>query len=173
MAVSMQTNLFLNVIFGTLLVASYQPLAIAQESFKRDYEFSTPISKTGKVTIRKPIQDLPAKSIFTSCPSKSSLQDFAESSSFLVMICRDQKNKAQKYWIQKNKKTGSILRLTAKDLPNSQPALWRSGDYQVYIYHDGRNPELINAYLESYNTKTKQGRGEALLYYYSYNYFKN
>ncbi|PZV18953.1 MAG: hypothetical protein DCF20_02585 [Pseudanabaena sp.] len=163
----MKSKNFWNVILGALIVASYQPLAIADEVFKRDYGFSTPIPATGKVTIRKPIKDLPAKSLFAICPAKSSLQDFAESTSFLVMICRDKKNELQKYWIQKNKKTGSVLRLTALDLPNSQPSAWTSGDYQVNIYRDGRNPQLINAYLESYNTKTKQGRAEALLYYYS------
>ncbi|TYQ23991.1 hypothetical protein PseudUWO311_20740 [Pseudanabaena sp. UWO311] len=161
------SNLIFGTLLGTLLVASYQPFAIADDIFKRDYDFSTPIPATGKVTIRKPIQDLPKKSLFASCPVKSDLQDFAESTSFLVMICRDQKNVLQKYWIQKNKKTGSVLRLTAKDLPNSQPSVWKSGNYQVYLYHDGRNPQLINAYLESCNMKTKKGRAEALLYYYS------
>ena len=92
------------------LVASYQPVAIAQDSFKRDYGFSTTLPQTGKVTIRKPITDLPAKSLFESCPKKSDLQEFAESTSFLVMICRDRQNDLQKYWIQKNKKSGKILR---------------------------------------------------------------
>ncbi len=160
-------DLIFGSLFGTLLIASYQPFVIADDIFKRDYDFSTPIPATGKVTIRKPIQDLPKKSLFASCPVKSDLQDFAESHSFLVMICRDQKNVLQKYWIQKNKKTGSVVHLTARDLLNSQPSVWKSGNYQVYLYHDGRNPQLINAYLESYNMKTKKGRAEALLYYYS------
>lgn len=160
-------DLIFGTLFGTLLVASYQPFAIADAVFTRDYEFSTPIPTTGKVTIRKPIQGLPAKSLFASCPAKSELQEFAKSTSFLVMICRDQKNVLQKYWIQKNKKTGSVVSLTARDLLNSQPSVWKSGNYQVYLYHDGRNPQLINAYLESYNMKTKKGRAEALLYYYS------
>jgi hypothetical protein len=160
-------DLIFGTLFGTLLVASYQPFAITDDVFIRDYEFSTPIPTTGKVTIRKPILDLPKKSLFASCPAKSDLQDFAESTSFLVMICRDQQNVLQKYWIQKNKKTGAVVRLTARDLPNSQPSMWKSGNYQVYLYHDGRNPELINAYLESYNMKAKKGRAEALLYYYS------
>jgi hypothetical protein len=161
------SDLILGTLFGTLLVASYQPSAIADEVFKRDYDFSTPIPATGKVTIRKPIQDLPAKSLFASCPAKSNLQEFAESTSFLVMICRDRKNELQKYWLQKNKKTGSVLRLTARDLPRQPYAGWKHGDYEVSLYGDGRNPELINAYVESYNRKTKLGKAEALLYYYS------
>lgn len=161
------SNLIFGTLFGALLVAGYQPFAIADEVFTRDYEFSTPIPTTGKVTIRKPLKDLPKKTLFASCPAKSDLQYFAESTSFLVIICRDQQNVLQKYWIQKNKKTGAVVRLTAQDLPNSQPSVWKSGNYQVYLYHDGRNPQLINAYLESYNVKTKKGRSEALLYYYS------
>jgi hypothetical protein len=161
------SNLIFGTLFGALLVAGYQPFAIADEVFTRDYEFSTPIPTTGKVTIRKPLKDLPKKTLFASCPAKSDLQDFAESTSFLVIICRDQQNVLQKYWIQKNKKTGAVVRLTAQDLPNSQPSVWKSGNYQVYLYHDGRNPQLINAYLESYNLITKKGRAEALLYYYS------
>jgi hypothetical protein len=161
------SDLILGTVFGTLLVASYQPSAIADSVFKRDYDFSTPIPATGKVTIRKPIQDLPAKSLFAACPAKSNLQEFAESTSFLVMICRDRKNELQKYWIQKNKKTGSVVRLISWDFPNSQPSAWKNGNYQVSLYRDGRNPELINAYVESYNSKTKLGKAEALLYYYS------
>ena len=156
----------LNIVISMALIGSYQPNAIAQE-FKRDYEYKTPIPKTGQVTIRKPIQDVPTKALFESCPPKSYIYDFAESTNFLVMVCRDRTNDLRKYWIQKNKKTGSVLRLTAQDLPHSQPSVWKSGNYQVYLYHDGRNPELINAYLESYNVITKKGRAEALLYYYS------
>ncbi len=152
-------------VFGMVLVASYQPMAIAQDLLKRDYGFSIPLPQTGKVTIRKPITNLPAKSLFESCPIKSDLQDFAESTSFLVMICRDRQNDLQKHWIQKNKKSGKISRLTALDLPRSQPVPWKVGDYNLSIYADGLGQ--INAYLESYNPKTKLGRAEALLYHYS------
>ena len=98
---------------GIALVASYQPSAIAEFTIKRDYEYQTPLPQTGKVTIRLPIQDLPADSLFESCPKKSYLQDFAESSHYLVMVCRDKTNKLKKYWLQKTIKTGKVLRLTA------------------------------------------------------------
>ncbi|PZO43482.1 MAG: hypothetical protein DCF19_05965 [Pseudanabaena frigida] len=163
----MKTKNFFNIIFGTLIVACYQSQAIADFIVKRDYDFATLLPQTGKVTIRKPIQDLPAQSLFESCPPQSYLQDFAESTHFLVMVCRDRRNEFQKYWIQKNKKTGSILRLTAQDKPQSEPSLWKNGVYSVSLYIDGRSPELTNAYLESYNLKTQQGRAEALLYHYS------
>ena len=154
----------LNIVVSMALIGSYQPNAIAQE-FKRDYEYKTPIPKTGQVTIRKPIQDVPTKALFESCPPKSYIYDLAESTNFLVMVCRDRTNDLRKYWIQKNKKTGKISRLSAQDQPNSQPALWESGDYSVYLYIDGVGRG--NAYLESYNKKSKQGRAEALLYHYS------
>ncbi|MEI6428279.1 MAG: hypothetical protein WCO45_07810 [Pseudanabaena sp. ELA607] len=157
-------------IFGIALVASYQPQVIAEFTMHRDYEYETPLPQTGKVTIRLPIQDLPSAKLFESCPKKSYLEEFGESTHYLVMICRDQKNDLKKYWLQKTKKTGRILRLTAQDQPRSQPSLWKSGDYEVMLYKDGRGQG--NAYLESYNMKTQKGRGEALLYYYSKFYLK-
>lgn len=156
---------YLITVLGMAIVASYQPQAIAEFTIKRDYEYQTPLPQTGKVTIRLPIQDLPVASLFESCPKQSYLQEFAESTHFLVMVCRDQKNDLKKYWLQKTKKTGKILRLTAQDQPYSQPSLWKSGDYQVNLYADGIGQG--NAYVESYNMKTEQGRGEALLYHYS------
>ena len=150
---------------GITLIASYHPNAISEFTIKRDYEYKTPLPQTGRVTIRLPIQDLPVASLFESCPKKSYLQDFAESSHYLVIVCRDQSNNLLKYWLQKTKKTGKVLRLTTQDLPNSQPSLWKSGDYQVTLYADGIGQG--NAYVESYNMKTEKGRSEALLYHYS------
>lgn len=135
--------------------------------FKRDYEPTVPLAQTGQLTVRKPIRDLPAKSLFNRCPTVSHLEEFAESTHFLVMVCRDDRNDLKKYWIQKTKKTGKILRLTARDAPRSQPSRWKNGDYTVDLYSDGRRPEQLNAYVESYNTKTQQGQAEALLYHYS------
>jgi len=155
----------LNTIFGIALVASYQPMAIAEFTIQRDYEYKTPLPQTGKVTIRLPIQDLHLAKLFESCPKKSYLQEFGESSHYLVMVCRDQTNNLQKYWLQKTIKTGKVLRLTTQDQPNSQPSLWKSGDYQVALYADGIGRG--NAYLESYNMKTQKGRSEALIYHYS------
>ena len=137
------------------------------EDFKRDYTFSAPLPHTRRVTIRKVIQALPVSQLFDRCPVQSRLEEFAESTSFLVMVCRDDRNALKKFWIQKAKKSGKITRLTAEDKPNSQPSRWTIGDYSVAIYADGRNPEKLNAYLESYNTQTKQGRAEALIYHYS------
>jgi hypothetical protein len=152
-----------------LLIAVYQPNLLAGD-IKKDYESSTPLPQTGKVTIRKPIQALPAKSLFNSCPAKSQLEEFAESTHYLIMVCRDASNNLKKYWIQKTRKTGEVLQLMVVNKPNTVPEGWKHGDYWVSLYGDGRSPELVNAYLTYWNPKIQQGRGEALIYYYSENY---
>ncbi|HEY9908306.1 MAG TPA: hypothetical protein V6D18_11965 [Thermosynechococcaceae cyanobacterium] len=156
----------LAVISGVMLLAFCASGARA-EGFQHDYAFSSPLPQTGRLTIRRPLRALPANQLFARCPAASRLEEFAESTNFLVMVCRDNRNALQKFWIQKAKKTGKITRLTAQDKPQSQPSPWTSGDYSVSIYADGARPEKLNAYLESYNTRTKQGRAEALIYYYS------
>lgn len=153
-------------VMGLLALIVIAGSAIAGD-FKRDYEPTAPLAQTGRLTIRKPIQVLPAKSLFDRCPAVSHLEEFAESTQFLIMVCRDDRNDLKKYWIQKTRKTGKVLRLTARDAPQSQPSGWKNGGYTVYLYSDGRQPEQLNAYVESYNTKTQQGQAEALLYHYS------
>jgi hypothetical protein len=155
---------------ATTLIATTISPGFAQTT-KRDYEFSTPLSQTKRLTIRQPLQALPSDRLFAQCPSKSQLTEFAESTTFVVMVCREGGDRGlTKHWLQKNKKTGKQMQLTVQDQPNSQPSNWQSGDYQVYIYADGRNPNSINAYLESYNTKTKLIRAEALIYHYATGY---
>jgi hypothetical protein len=156
----------LSLILGAAIFVSYHPLvAIAEPSFQRDYDYKTPLPQTGRVTIRRLLEDLPAENLFEKCPTRSKLQDFAESSNVLVMICRDQVNTLQKYWIQKDKRTEEIVRLKALDEPRMESVLFQNGDNSLYLYGDGLG--LINAYLESYNEQTKQGIGEALLYHYN------
>jgi len=132
--------------------------------FKRDYESRTPLPQTNRLTIRKSIQALPTTRLFDRCPAQSHLEEFAESTHFLVMVCRDDRNQWKKYWIQKTKQTAKIIRLTAQDEPRSEPSWWKNGDDTVSLYKDGLGQP--NAYLESYNTKTQQGWAEALLYHY-------
>jgi hypothetical protein len=149
-----------------LLLTAFPGLAQAGE-MKRDYEFSTPLPQTKRVTIRRPIAALPANQRFDRCPAQSRLEEFAESTSFLVMVCRDDRNNMKRFWIQKAKKTGAITKLTWLMERGDPYRGWTSGDYSVSIYADGRNPEKLNAYLESFNTRTKQGKAEALIYHYS------
>ncbi len=149
---------------GLVLAVGLQLPAIAFD-IKRDYEFSTPLPQTGQVTIRQSLGALPATKLFQRCPGNSRLQEFAESTRYLVIVCRDTRNNLKKYWIQQEKKTGKILRLTAQDQPNSQPSGWAKGNEQFFLYADGRG--RINAYLEVYNMKNQTGWAEALLYHYS------
>ena len=152
-----------SLILGAAILLGAQSQAIAFD-LKRDYEFSTPLPQTGRVTIRKSIQALPATKLFERCPDNSRLEQFAESTHFLVVVCRDKRNQLKKYWVQREKKTGKTLRLTAQDEPQSQPSGWASGDNQFFLYADGRG--RINAYLEVYNLKKQTGWAEALLYHY-------
>lgn len=131
---------------------------------KRDYDFKTPLPQTQRLTIRKSILALPATRLFERCPAHSHVEEFAESTHFLVMVCRDDQDNLKKYWIQKTKQTAKIIRLTARDQPRSEPSNWKNGDDEVYLYKDGLGH--LNAYLESYNSKTQQRWAEALLYHY-------
>ena len=152
---------------ASLMLIGYSGTAQADD-LKRDYEATTPLPQTGRLTIRRSISALPADQLFDRCPAQSRLEEFAESTRFLVMVCRDDRDALKKFWIQKTKKTGTITRLTGQDQPRSQPTPFASGDYRVLIYADGAKPSQLNAYLESYNAKTrKAGRAEALLYHYS------
>jgi hypothetical protein len=158
---------FCTITFSTALIATAILPGFAQ-TIKRDYETSTPLPQTKLVTIRQPLKALPSDRLFAKCPANSQLTEFAESNNFLVMVCREGGDRGlTKHWLQKSKKTGKQTQLKAQDQPNSQPSAWKSGDFEVSIYADGAKPTLINAYLESYNTKTKQGRSEALIYHYS------
>jgi hypothetical protein len=141
--------------------------ALAEE-IQRDYPFEKPIPATGRLTQRLPLVKLPAAKQFKKCPAATKLVEYAESTSFQVMICADKKDlRNDKFWLQKSKKTGKLTQIAARKNPNAPGVLWESGDYRVMIYADGARPNTINAYVESYNLKTKRGRGEALLYHYS------
>jgi hypothetical protein len=154
----------------TILVAISIPPGFTQ-TIKRDYEASTPLPQTKQLTIRQPLKELPSDRLFAKCPANSQLTEFAESNNFLVMVCREGGDRGlTKHWLQKSKKTGKQTQLKAQDRPNSQPSTWKSGDYEASINSDGAKPNLVNAYLESYNTKTKQGRSEALIYHYAKSY---
>ena len=159
----MNSRQLLGSTLGALVLAIAADGAIALEMV-RDYEYKTPIPATKQVTIRKNISDLPQNKLFEPCRLNSYLHDFAESSNYLIMVCPGQGNDLRKYWSQKDKVTGNVLRLVAEDKPRSQPSLWKSGDLSLSLYFDGVGRG--NAYLEVYNLKAQQGYGEALLYHY-------
>jgi hypothetical protein len=158
-----QSQVFAGLTLLTLGCAS----ALAQE-IRRDYPFDRPIPATGRVTQRLSITQLPSTKLFANCPSSTKLVEYAESSHFQVMICADNKaSRNLKYWMQKSKKTNKLTQIAARPDPTGPEVLWKSGDYRVMIYADGARPNTVNAYLESFNRKTRRGLGEALLYHYS------
>jgi hypothetical protein len=153
---------------GVITLLSLGCASALAEEIQRDYPFDKPIPATGHVTQRLPLVKLPASKQFKKCPDATKLVEYAESTSFQVMICADKKDpRSNKFWLQKSKKTGKLTQIAARRDPNDPATLWESGDYRVMIYGDSARPNTINAYLESYNLKTKRGRGEALLYHYS------
>jgi hypothetical protein len=158
---------FYQVLAGLTVLSLWSTSTLADE-IRRDVPFNQPIPATGRLTQRLPLTQLPAAKRFTNCPNSTKLVEYAESSHFQVMICADKKDANKfKYWMQKSKKTNKLTQIAARPDPNSQSVLWESGDYRAMIYADGARPNTINAYLESYNLKTKKGLGEALLYHYS------
>jgi hypothetical protein len=161
---------FCTITFSAALISTAISPGLAQ-TIKRDYETTTPLPQTKQLTIRQPLPALPSDRLFAKCPANSQLTEFAESNNFLVMVCREGGDRGlTKHWLQKSKKTGKQTQLKAQDRPGWPPVGWKSGDYEVFIYADAREPNLANAYLESHNTKTKQGRSEALIYHYSTHY---
>jgi hypothetical protein len=153
---------------GVIAVLTVGCASAWAEEIQRDYAFNKPIPATGRLTQRLPLVKLPAAKQFKKCPDSTKLVEYAESTNFQVMICADKKDaRNDKFWLQKSKKTGKLSQIAARRDPNVPVALWETGDYRVMIYADGARPNTINAYLESYNLKTKRGRGEALLYHYS------
>jgi|GEM_PF-1974775 len=129
-----------------------------------DFDFDVAIPAIGRVTIRKNIRHLPNSRLFSNCPEGTRLNQFAESTTYLVTICSDEEDlNEDKYWIQLNKITGEIKNLIAfyptyRELGPS----WKDGDLGLYLYIDGRDPECdgINAYL------ARGGSWEALWYHY-------
>jgi hypothetical protein len=70
----MKIRCSLSLVLSITLVVVYQPNLRAGD-MKNDYEFSTPLPQIGRATIRRPIQALPARSLFDRCPAKSQLEE--------------------------------------------------------------------------------------------------
>jgi hypothetical protein len=158
--------------FFSATLAGLTPLAAIAQTIQRDYDFSTPIPETGKVTIRLPMKQIPSDRPFTVCPPQTVLLDFAESSRSLLMICSDEQDKTYgKYWIQRMAGRRTYLRLTAPPRPDrSHPGFKQGRETEYFLYADSARPGQNNAYLEVYDRRTGKGTGEALLYHYSSRY---
>lgn len=154
----------------SLTILSVSSLPISAQEIKKHYEATTPLPGIGRVTIRDNIRNLPTNRIFRKCPSNSMIIEFAESKSYLVIICSDENDhNLPKYWIERRKNGGSDLIVNASSNTN-EPATYKRGEYSYWIYSDGIHPEKMNAYLQRYNRNTQRGSAEALLFYYNRGY---
>ncbi len=155
-------------LIGSILMVGATALPSFAQIIKRDYDFQTPVPLISRITIRDNIRNLPKSKLFTRCPDKTVLLEYAESSKYSIMICSDEKNTRQeKYWIQNAKNGSGKLTLTAFVYTTGAP-FYKYGDeiFSILTDDDGIKPVKFNAYLERYNSKTKIGSAEALLYHY-------
>lgn len=140
-------------------------IARAQE-IQRDYGPITPLSQTGRLTIRGVIRSLSFSRLLVLCPQNHRLIQFAESTNYQVIICASNCGRNRPaYWIQVDKSSGEELRIEAAfDLRGV--AYYPHGNYNYSIHDDSGRYREHNAYLEIYNTQTERATAEALLYYY-------
>jgi len=133
---------------------------------KRDYDFTTPIATTGKVTVRDRIRFVGSDKLMTACPTDTAPYALAESTHYRVQICSGEYDpQLPKYYIGQDKEGGSELRITSSNLNEARQLIFKNGDYTYILYRDGAKPDQSNAYLEVYMPDGKS-YAEALFYLY-------
>jgi hypothetical protein len=146
--------------------ASSPSATAADSSMQRDYDFSTPIPSTGKVTVRDSIRNLDTSRLITNCPSDSAPYAFAESTHYRIQVCSQEYDPwLPKYYIGQAKDGSGEMHLTSTNLDQARQLIFKNGDYTYIIYRDGTRPETTNAYLEVYAPDGKNS-AEALWYLY-------
>lgn len=174
-SVSQASNINPNKIFS---FSSLNQVEVAQSKAKfkpdsdnpnylRDYNFSTPLPQTGKVTIRRTLAEFKQNRMFKACPANSELYAFAESTNYQVEICtKEHTLKQPKYYLSRAKNGSSSLTIKSNDEDAAYQLIFQNNGYTYSIYRDGgssKNP--INAYLEVTRPDGKTF-GEALIYLY-------
>ena len=174
-SVSQASNINPNKIFS---FSSLNQVEVAQSKAKfkpdsdnpnylRDYNFSTPLPQTGKVTIRRSLREFKQNRMFKACPANSELYAFAESTNYQVEICtKEHTLKQPKYYLSRAKNGSSSLTIKSNDEDAAYQLIFQNNGYTYSIYRDGgssKNP--INAYLEVTRPDGKTF-GEALIYLY-------
>ncbi|MBW4445757.1 MAG: hypothetical protein KME38_02470 [Spirirestis rafaelensis WJT71-NPBG6] len=136
-------------------------------NYLRDYNFSTPLPQTGKVTIRRALREFKQNRMFKACPANSELYAFAESTNYQVEICtKEHTLKQPKYYFSRAKNGSSSLTIKSNDEDAAYQLIFQNNGYTYSIYRDGgssKNP--INAYLEVTRPDGKTFV-EALIYLY-------
>jgi hypothetical protein len=135
--------------------------------YLRDYNSTTPLPETGRVTVRADIASFALDRLITDCPTDTALYAFAESSNYRIQVCSEEYDPwLPKYYIGRAKEGGDELRLINKNTSEAQQLIFRNGDYIYTLYRDGARPERINAYLEIYSATDRKTYAEALVYLY-------
>ncbi|NJR65089.1 MAG: hypothetical protein HC772_06850 [Leptolyngbyaceae cyanobacterium CRU_2_3] len=136
------------------------------KSIDRDYDFSTPIASTGKLTVRERIRTVDTDKLIASCPTDTAPYALAESTHYRVQICSGEYDpQLPKYYIGQAKDGSGELRITSADLDEARQLVFKNGDYTYTLYRDSARPEQNNAYLEIYMPNGKS-YAEALFYLY-------
>jgi hypothetical protein len=136
-------------------------------NYLRDYDFSTPLPQTGKVTIRRSLREFKQNRMFKPCPANSELYAFAESTNYQVEICtKEHTLKQPKYYFSRAKNGSGSLTIKSNDEDAAYQLIFYNNGYTYLIYRDGSNSRHpINAYLEVTRPDGKTF-GEALIYLY-------
>lgn len=133
---------------------------------ERDYGSTTPISTTGKMTVRDQIRSVDIDKLITLCPTDSAPYALAESTHYRVQICSEEYDpKLPKYYIGQAKDGSGELRITSRNLDEARQLVFKNDDYTYVLYRDGARPDQSNAYLEVY-TPNGESYAEALFYLY-------
>lgn len=137
-----------------------------EQGESRDYEPTTPLPDTGKVTVRNDIRNLDPDRLITDCPADSAPYAFAESTHYRVQICSQEYDPWQpKYYLGQAKDGSGELRITSSDPAEARQLIFESDGYTYILDRDAARLEQANAYLQVF-TPTGDSYSEALLYLY-------
>lgn len=141
-------------------------VAQAPRTQVEDYGSTTPLPQTGRVTIRRSLQQFNSQRLFAPCPTGSQLSTYAESTHYQIQLCAVKGT--PRYYLSRDKRSGQrsqVFQVEEKDPQFANQRIFRKGRFQYILYRDGRNPERQNAYLQVFEGNQYR-LGEALIYLY-------
>jgi hypothetical protein len=140
--------------------------AAADNRLQQDYEPTTPLPETGRLTIRDHIRNLDPARLITNCPTDSAPYAFAESTNYRVQICSGEYDPwLPKYYLGQAKDGSGEIHITNSNGAEAQQLIFKSAGYTYVLYRDAAQSEQVNAYLQVF-TPNGEGYAEALLYFY-------
>lgn len=139
---------------------------VGKGEIDRDYDLTTPIATTGKMTVRDRIRYIDTDQLITDCPTDTAPYALAESTHYRVQICSEEFDpQLPKYYIGQAKDGSGELRITSTNLDEARQLVFKNDDYTYVLYQDSNRPDQTNAYLEVY-TPDGASYAEALFYLY-------